>query len=220
MNDLTLLPKGVLHYSKSLNETVDVSHLGHLVLDDYVELDENFTLRDLCLFIQKNEDVFFKIFGSNVPEYVQEILNYPHSNVVNDEGEIDYLMISNHIVINDENMSVPSILNFNGVTQATESSEEVVWAMGLSDISKYADTKLKCSDLIEFTWMEDKQVLHNRKFKSNGYTLYQILSAVLYEISWYGTPEQKKELTLSLKEMMHNIETKNEKFEKLDLKNI
>ena len=220
MNDLNLLPNGVLNYSKSSCETIDVSHKGHLLFDDYVTLHEDFTLRDLCLFIQKNESIFYQIFGSTAFEYVREILNHPNDLHLDDDNKLDYLLISNCIQINGENMYVPSVLSFNGVTEATDISEEIIWAIGLSDITKYADTKIKCSEFIEFRWIEGKEILHNRKFKSNGYTLHQIISAVIFEISWYGTPEDKRGLKLSLSEMMHNIETGNEKLEKLDLKNI
>lgn len=217
VNDLTLLPNGILNYSKSQCETIDASHKGHLLLDDYVTLHEDLTLRDLCLFIQKNESIFSQLFGSTTYEYVYEILNAPNGLCLDEDNKLDYLLISNCVEIKDKNMYVPFILSFSGVTVATDISEEVIWSIALSDIAKYADTQIKCSEFIDFRWIEDKKVLYDLKFKNNGCTLYQIISAVLHEISWYGTPEEKKTLTLSLSEMMHNIETGNDK---LDIKNI
>lgn len=134
-----------------------------------IDLEEGYTLRDWFTMIINYPclqaiDMFFESF-------IEEFNNCPKSGCYN--SNMPFIKLSK--IISIEN-SVANIRN--------DVTGEPNWGLDFTQLNTYVDTPLK---LEEIHLCEHDEV---KKYETD-YTLWDIVQSIIWELSFYGTPEER-----------------------------
>lgn len=205
---LKLKHGGILERTGFKIETQDVTDISISYLHEDIEFDDNVTLRDLFLVINKELELFNLIFGNWIDEYTNVILcGVPESEEEN--NQIDHLLVSLEIENEGEEYNIPSFPEFHGVGICKEPFEtykegdEIKWGISFSPMQKFADTLLV---LDPFVHVYNSKTKENKKYPSSGYTFFNVIQGILYEISFHGGPEATKRVLDDLTAQVERIE--------------
>jgi hypothetical protein len=194
----------------------DVTDSAWCHLSDDIEFEEGITLKDLFSLIHKNIEIFEGIFGNWIDEYTHVILNETPTEKEEEEQPIDYLRIYWDLSIDDRDneLSIPAWPNFGGFGIAShddnsyKKGDVIRWGVGLSPMQNFADLPLKLEETVD-VWYCDKK--ESKQYKSYGYTLYQVIQSVIWEISFHGGPSQTSKFMDGLKQQIERIKSGEEK---------
>lgn len=197
---LKLKPGGTLERTNDRNETKDVTDLAITFLHENIEFDENVTLRDLFLVINKELSLFNLIFGNWIKEYTDVILN-GIPEIKETSAKIDYLRVFWEIHNHGEEYNIPAFPFFDGIS--IENGEEKKWAVEYSPMQNHAHLPLVLDPNVQVYNFESKE---NKKYPSSGYTFFNVIQGILYEISFHGGPEATKRVLDDLTAQVKRIE--------------
>jgi len=197
---LKLKPGGTLERTNDRNETKDVTDLAITFLHENIEFDENVTLRDLFLVINKELSLFNLIFGNWIKEYTDVILN-GIPEIKETSAKIDYLRVFWEIHNHGEEYNIPAFPFFDGIS--IENGEEKKWAVEYSPMQNHAHLPLVLDPNVQVYNFESKE---NKKYPSSGYTFFNVIQGILYEISFHGGPEATKRVLDDLNAQVERIE--------------
>jgi len=197
---LKLKPGGILERTNDRNEIKDVTDLAITFLHENIEFDENVTLRDLFLVINKELGLFHLIFGNWIKEYTDVILN-GIPEIKETSAKIDYLRVFWEIHNHGEEYNIPAFPFFDGIS--IENGEEKKWAVEYSPMQNHAHLPLVLDPYVRVYNFESKE---NKKYPSSGYTFFNVIQGILYEISFHGGPEATKRVLDDLTAQVERIE--------------
>jgi hypothetical protein len=206
---LKLKHGGILERTGFKIETQDVTDIAISYLHEDIEFDDNVTLRDLFLVINKELELFNLIFGNWIDEYTNVILcGVPESEEEN--NQIDHLLVSLEIENEGEEYNIPSFPEFHGVGICKEPFEtykegdEIKWGISFSPMQKFADTLLV---LDPFVHVYNSKTKEKNTYPSSGYTFFNVIYAIVYEISFHGGPEDTEKVFDSLNDQIKKIKS-------------
>lgn len=174
----------------------DVTSQSTRYLFEIIGIDEGVTLRDLFLMIHNSENKniyseilyrnYFDSFYSNFLERFNE-QGKPLSH------EIKYLDVSN------QGAEWGSTLEFSDILEV-DGKDSTGQAIGVDfvDLVDLLPLELTLSSGT-FKDSKNRDIIINR-------SLFTLLSSVFYELSFYGSPEDKKRTKIELDEMVSDIE--------------
>ena len=209
MSELTLKSGGILERSTWNTETqsydiVEVSDHAYAYLNDTVTFD-NIILKDLFAVIGKNLEVISPIFGNWIEENTKAALTlsptegkekHPNDNI--DFLEIYWVISAD----DDDGLNFPSWPSFHGIGTADEddnyykAGDTIKWGVDFMPVQDLVNLPLKIKDkasLCVVTGTGKNTKVVNTEYKSGSITLYQVIQAVVWEISWWGGPEGKSD---------------------------
>ena len=210
---LKLKHHGILERTNHKNETYDVTDRAISFLHEKISFDEDVTLRDLFLVINKDLSLFTLIFGNWMDEYTDVILNKTPDIQENDDEPVDYLRVYWFVENGGEEYNIPLFPYFDGIgicrkdTEYYKAGEEIKWGI-CSSMQNYVDILLK---------LEEKTTVYNYKTKeyktypATGYTLFNVIQAIIWEISFYGSPDDTNKMMESFREQIQRIKNGEEK---------
>lgn len=209
---LKLKKGGLLERSKyGENKTYEVSEIAVRYLTEHIELDEDITMRDLFLIIEKNINIFELIFGNWIKEYTEEALyaTVEPKETLSPNNKLEYVQLYWQLSIDDQNkyrekgepkyehksLHIPSFPQFDGISVAVEDNEfykkgdEIKWAMDFTPTQNYIDVPLKLNKkIIIYDENTNEQQVY---YEDSSYTLYQVILGVIWEISFNGGPKDR-----------------------------
>jgi len=194
---------------------VDVTDDAYLYLNDNVKFEEGVTLRTLFSLIHKHIDIFKLIFGNWIDEYTDVILNgVPEKE--DDEGSIDYLRVYFFIEVDDKGneLSIPAWPDFDGIGVAKtddvvyKKGDTIKWGVGYSPMQNLADLPIILQEKVEVWYSKSKEL---KEYESNGFTLYQVIQGIVWEISFHGGPEQTSKFMDKIQVQIERIKSGEEK---------
>lgn len=185
-------------------------------MNDEVEIAENVTFGDFFTFLVKEKELVNIIFASSLYGVPFELLikDFKRKDTFKDKEEvedIDYLEITWDVSFEDNNLIISN--DFLGVgLKNNDSSDDInSYSIDFTPINKLKDYKLKLNEDFEIRDFnkndKGKLILKSKK----KFTLYDIIRAIFYELTWHGTPEMRDDEIESI-----NYEAKNGKFIRAD----
>ena len=193
-------------------EPYDVTDIAFHYLHDEVEFEDDITMRDFFLLVEKNLDVFGMIFGNWIDEYTNEALHKEPKlkEKTSPNDTLDYVRLQWKIRHDKKELNVPSMPEFDGFSIAVEDDkyykkgEEIHWGMDFTPVNSYIDKPLK---LVNTVIIYDETTNEETQYFTDSFTLYQVVLGIVWEISFLGGPADRDEKNKELEEMMKRIES-------------
>jgi len=230
------LTKDSIIYSNDLNPECDkyiekeVPYLWPY-LSERVELSDDFTLGDLFNYIERNIDEFDLIFSSDLGHHSLQLYidDVKELNLKKDtDTEIDFLEIQRYGEYWEEWGEIELHIEFHGVNE----KEDIGYAIEFTPLNELKDLPLRLNEnfSISRTKIPIRIVVHFvRLLKKIGiplkkwdnpytyayvrgktcFTVYELISSVLYEISFSGSPGERD---AKLSEIIADIEDAKKKY--------
>jgi len=174
MTSLVLKRKGLITTKRwQANRWVEKKANKHTVLSllkFHIELEEGYTLRDWFTMIinypcLQAVDMFFDSF-------IEEFNNCPENGCY--DADVPFIKLSKVMsVAEDSTLDI-----YNNVTGEPD------WALDFMQLHTYIDTPIK---LEEVSLCEQGEV---KRYKA-AYTLWDIVQSIIWDLSFYGTPEER-----------------------------
>lgn len=197
---LTIKKGGVIIREKHNEAPKDVTDEALFHLMENVKLDENVTLRDIFLILQRDMGVYTCIINNWVDDIVEEGLSGKKSEPTEDDYEIDFLELYWNMTAEigkDPEFDGFTFPEFHGWGTWPESSfnnqpEEYKGGIGVEFTPSYdlIDLPLKLRDNAQLN--VNKDYYHDKEpkiYKNPEYSLLHILYAIIWELSFFGCPK-------------------------------
>lgn len=184
---------------KNEEEAKEVTEDSPYYLQENCNLDNDVTLKDVFLLIQKNIDIYKIIINNHVEEFISEAFTDEEEYNVTpyDKNAIEYLELYKCINWND-NSSITHAL-FRGVgyelkedVDFYKKGQRITWSIEFEPVNKYINYPFRLCQKIyleDFPY-SDLDVLNN-EYDENAFTLFDILYWPIWELSFYGPPEKR-----------------------------
>lgn len=190
------------------------------------ELAYDVTLEDIFLLLNSELTIFNLIFGNWCEEFVKEGLTkspIPYNLEKYDPEQIEYLELyyTPEYDKSDAQNRLNGFLmpNFHGVgvklredTESYKKGDRIKWGINLSPINTLIKIPVKLNkrfiiheDNIQSKPDEKPKVLG--EFENPQYTLGNILYGIIWELSFYGPPEERDKVKRGLEERMEKIDS-------------
>jgi hypothetical protein len=174
-----------------------------------VELSDDFTFKDLFYFLEREKDNVNLIFGSSLGGFdFNYFLNEQKSTERDDKEHLDILMLEWAFELenyNDNGNKEDDInLNFYPHLYGINNEEETYCIMA-SKLYNLNDCALKIKKGIDlYDYREDR---YNKKVipcSYRSFTVFEFINAILYEVSFLGTPELRDKESSSWQKELDN----------------
>ena len=217
------------HYNPECDEYVkkEVDRL-YLYLNETVELSEDFTFGDLFKHIEREVDVFDVIFSSHLGHHSLQLwadeIKKPGPEK---DDEIDYLEICRYGEYwgKDCDDNIELSIGFSGVGKK---EDDPSYALGFTPLNKLKHLPLRLNEDFEISEVKvppriilflvrllkkigiplgkwDNPFNHTYIKGKTKFSVYELISAILYEISFYGDPEGRDGKMDELENMFDDI---------------
>lgn len=151
-------------------------------LQFHVELDEDVTVEDIMRMLARNPETTDYVFdsalgGHSFKEFAKEM-----DEDVPNSTNIEYMEISHQVDPIGEEMNLFEAARLRGIGRNGK-----LFSVEFSPVSSYMRFPLRVNEQFALRFDNDKTLELNKSF-----TLYEFISAILYEMSYYGGPEMRK----------------------------
>ena len=212
------------HYNPECDEYVrkEVDRLCPY-LNETVELSEDFTFGDLFNLIEREVDVFDVIFSSHLGHHSLQLWIDEIKHIVPKmENEIDYLEIyrCGEYWGKDCDGDIELSVGFSGVGKK---EDDPSYGVGFTPLHDLKYLPLRLNDDFEISEVKaplriilflvrllkkigiplgkwDNPFNHTYIKGKTKFSVYELISAILYEISFYGDPVERDELLVKIEE--------------------
>ena len=165
-------------------------------LFDRVTFTNDLTLRDILLLIDQHLGVLEPILTNWVEEFIEEGLSDIKDEVCDD---IDYLQIYQDCEEYEGELSGLAFPSLHGVSI----SEDINYSLMGLPVYSYVDKPIRLGDF-EISIFGGETIYKNT---APEYSLINVLYAIVYEISFFGSPEMRDKKNKELVEAIDEIET-------------
>lgn len=216
---LTLKKNGLLYkskwiYNKELGEgsyvESDVTAIPALHLFNECKLEDGVTLRDLFLFVKRHIEFFDLIVTNWCAEIVDEGLS-SISSTHEREKEIEYLEVYKLLTIEENETDGMTRADFHGVGYANEKDERINWGVSLSSSNVLIDLPLKLNTTCEV--YKNHEIKPYLTLPNIAFTLIEIIYGIIWELSFFGGPQERQEKKNELDAMVDDLELEQEQEE-------
>lgn len=176
-----------------------------------VKFAEELTFQDFFSYLLAEKDMFNQIFhfslrGVRLEDYIKEL----EDQTPEEEIRLEYVQLAWRLNIeSDDELDFNPI--FSGVRKGSDGHRkngvETAIGLGLTPLTIYKHLPIKLNELLiveDYRSGEVELLLEGKK----RFTVYDIISALLFEICWYGPPKKReqasKEIQTSIEEAEKN----------------
>ncbi len=179
-----------------------------LKMNDFVEMAENVTFGDffkLLIKEQKHMDLIFAASLYGVP-FGLLIKDFNRKTKPSDD-EIRHLEIYWFVDFDDDGLSIESDLH--GISRKENNDyDEIPFGLDFIPITELKNYPLKLNENLEIRDYSRVREVDNLVLRTTKkFTLYEIIHAILYELTWYGTPEKRDDEGQSILDEVRKIKT-------------
>lgn len=219
--DLILYPEGILKGKRWDSDErewreYDVTDKALFHLMDKCELAEGVTLRDVCLLVKQDLDVYKIIVNNWVEDFIDEAFREPkgqEKEIAIDNEPLDYLELYWMLEIDERYGGVPlaAFPSFHGIGWSEEEQGPTQWGVEFMPMCLIIDLPLKINDTVtlceEGTGDARKKYTPPfvREFKGAYCTLMQIIYGIFWEMSFFGSPIKRDEIKQNIVEDIENL---------------
>jgi hypothetical protein len=181
-------------------EVKDITDELPCYLMEKCQLDDDITLKEVFLLIEKDIDIFKVIIGNWCKEIITEGLynnSKPYSNEY-DKDEIEYLELYRYYNI-DEPESFGCI-HFHGMGYELQEEhdhflkgERIPWSLSMTKSNDIINIPLRLNNNIKI-YDDDYKVIRENCDETSLYGLIDILYCVIWELSFHGAPKDRDDV--------------------------
>jgi hypothetical protein len=165
-------------------------------MDHAVAIVDGVTVRDLFNHIAKEKDLINTVFDCSLGGYELDLYLAELDIPTKDDNILKYAVFEHKAELVDDHLITD--VRFSAVGSHPEDPEiDVSYTLELSPINMYADLPVVIDDTyIVWTTVNDGEGEEEVSMLDcqKSMTLYDIIGALLYEISYHGTPEMRKSI--------------------------
>ena len=175
-------------------------------MNDDVEIADGVTFGSFFNLLIKEKKLIDLVFGASlcsVP-FVSLIQDFKKKHDLLDDG-IQYLEIFWYAENNEDELSAYPCIHLIEINKENEKTSFGLDFLPLSELKEYPLKLNKDFEIFAY----DKPLVSNSIIlkTTKKYTFYEIVHAILYELTFYGTPEMRDNTGKSLSEQTNNIKT-------------
>lgn len=178
-------------------------------MNDIVIISENVTFGDFFNLLIKEKQLINLIFGASLYGVSSDLLikDFKKKCELNDD-EIQYLEIYWFVDYDKNGLHIEP--NLHGISKKEINNiDEPPIALDFVPICELKNYPLRLNENLEIIdgeklREENKTILKTTK----QYTLYEIIHSILYELTWYGTPEMRDIEGKTILDEVHKIKNK------------
>lgn len=187
-----------------------------LFLQCDIEECDNFTFGDFWKFISKDVDFYQKVFnqtigGFDLRLYVNEALSLTEDH----EDNLSFIEVSHYLNIDDWMNYKPEWKiesDYSTSIFGISKTDDNTYSIGLTSLSKisHIDIKINKSLMVYKSIYKEKIKNTEREEMELGemnFTVYDLINTILYEVSFYGTPEGRDKFEKDLLDSVEKIRT-------------
>jgi len=161
-------------------------------MNDAVEVEENVTFGDIFKFLIKDKEHVKFIFSAS-------LYGIPFDSLIEDfkkkarreePCELTYLEIIWETDCSEKELKIST--DFHGYGISEEGESMIPYGLDFTKISKLKNLPIKLNEDFEII-REGKNSRKDRVLlkTTKSFTLFEIINAILYELTWWGTPEMR-----------------------------
>lgn len=183
-------------------------------LDKKIKIDDGYTLRDYFK-VFKNFDGLALLDGF-IYDYLEYIDKCPIENCINDD--INYIELYKVCEVEkwEKDRIMDVYCSVHGINKNDKECE--YYSLSFIKLEELLDTPIKlidgkCKivtsycDYSDDNKIENDMEIFNKNFNFKSHvTLYDFMKSIIWELSFYGTPEETEEKSNELKEIMDEVE--------------
>ena len=177
--------------------TVDIDHEVNSItkyMDHIVHIEEDVTVKDLFMHMSHGADLIDIVFDASLGGY--SFSDFYEESILDPEpDELLKYAVFEHKCNMDADELIHEI-RFTVIGNHPEEDLEVPYSVELSPINAYSNLIVKIDSLFSISKIENinEEDVELNLFESHKpMTLYEIISALLFEVSYYGNPVMRKE---------------------------
>jgi hypothetical protein len=172
-------------------------------LDQYVAIEEDVTIGDFISILASQSEEIDYIFdaslnGQSLGIFVEEL----EQESIHD-GALAFVEVVHDVELNPEGV-VSEIKYFQGIGPSPADGRLTSFSLELLPLNYYKDLPLRINHnyVIERIEKVKDVPMHFIEFKAlKGFTLYEVIHSILFEISFHGTPSERGEVLAEILEM-------------------
>lgn len=220
------LKSGGLLYEEEYNpktkeyDLIDVTDEAPSYLHENVTI-EGVTLRDIYTLVSKHPAIQETLKRNFIKEFLAYIAKNPQSTAKvdpeNPEASIEFIEIY-RTAYYDEELNVlefDSIPSVHGMSHVLKKEQEgfqpgtrINWSLSFTPVTDLLDLPIQFKSLV--ITQEENHLNHYNftkplTFNRHRYTLAEIINAITWELSFYGTPEDSAETGEQLNNVMDDV---------------
>ncbi|GEM_PF-3561166 len=210
----------ILHFpyesSKSYRNLTKVKGGIFRKMNDPVEIADDVTFGDFFKLLIKEKELVNTIFTATLYGVPFDLLikDFKRKDK-KDDPEIHYLEIYWNVDLDEEGIMIEPEFQCYGRWNSNEDPDHSgLIGLDFTPISELKYSPLKLNENLE---IYGSQIKHDKAnlilATTKKFTLYEIIDAVLFELSWYGTPETRDKEGKAILEEVRNIKTLDDVFE-------
>lgn len=170
-------------------------------IDHQVDFDENFTVQDLMEFLNRYIEYINLMYvsslnGYDFSEFYKETLLDPDPEAV-----LQYAAFTHECSIKEDNFLEYKVM-FGAVGKHPETHNMVEYMIDLCSINMYMhlEMRLNTDYLVRMQEIVDGAITEVAIFSAQKtFTLHEVISAFLYEISYHGLPQMREDAREEIK---------------------
>lgn len=202
-------------------EMTDVTAEAPCYLQEFVEL-EGVCVRDIYKLVSRHTCLQEMLKHNFIKEFIHHIEQNPKStakvNVENPQASIEFIEIYRTAYYDEELNrldfdNIPSVHGLSHILvkecEGFEPGSRINWSLSFTPVTDVLDIPIKTLSLVKT--QQDNYLNHYNfsnpiKFERTKYTLFEILHALTYELSFNGSPKQTQEAQEELRDMVDEVE--------------
>ncbi len=169
------------------------------------ELAEDVTFGDLFKFLIKEKDLVNLVLRSSLYRIPFEffIADFKRKPKIYEPDEVQFLEIYWNTELHENNLFIRP--DFHGIGKCNESEIGGI-AIYMSAVCELKNYVLKLNETLEIRerFDENNKILVKAKRK---FTLYEIIQAIFYQFTWFGTPQNRDKVGVEMLEEIKNGKT-------------
>lgn len=183
-------------------------------LSQEVRFSSDLTFRDFFRHLLREKEAIHNAFQSTIgairlDDFIEDIETNKKREI-----KLESVQISCRPEVNKKK-ELELRISFSGKDKKTdgnrENGVETSYGMGFSSLSTYADLPFRLNNLFRIEQYYDLEKPLTVLELTKKYTLYEVVNAVLYEITWHGIPTMRDKQLKDLRKRVKKIDSGEEK---------
>lgn len=161
-------------------------------MNDHVEISKNVTFGDFFKLLIKEKQLINLIFGASMYGVSFDLLikDFKRKSEQKDD-EIQYIEIYWYVDYDKNGLNIEP--DFHGIAKEEQNNfDETPIAFDFFPICELKNYPLRLNENLVIIdndkWRDENRIILKT---TKQYTLYEIIHCILYELTWYGTPEMR-----------------------------
>lgn len=172
-------------------------------LDQFVILDEELTVGDFVKLLMLSEDAIDYVFDAALNGQSLSVFAAELEEPTTHDGALAFVEIVHDVELGSDGV-ISEIKYFQGIGPSPVDGRMTSFSLELLPLNYYKDLPILLNHnyVVQRIETVNSAPIHFIELKARkGFTLYEVIHSVLYEISFHGTPTERADMLTDILEM-------------------